>query len=245
MPCQPPSSQPAATVAATTWSAAGRGPSPAPTASASSPAPVRWPTAEYAGRKARCGGWGELIGDEGLRLLDRARGHEPVLAHERRPHRARARCTGWCASASASTNDLYLSFAHLGRVRTGATRSRSSRGWCTRPRRPATSRLRQSSCAARANSSPASWRRTVRSAHRRHADAGVAQRRRVRQCPADGGCLPRRPRGVARAARVPRAAVPARGRRRALCGPARRVAAVRARWQALQQTMRNASGACR
>ncbi len=37
---------------------------------------------QYAGREARAGGWGELIGDEGSGVLDRSRRAESVLSHE-------------------------------------------------------------------------------------------------------------------------------------------------------------------
>ncbi len=38
---------------------------------------------QYAGRTARAGGWGEIIGDEGFGLLARSRRHEPLFPHER------------------------------------------------------------------------------------------------------------------------------------------------------------------
>ncbi len=45
---------------------------------------------EYAGRSARCGGWGELFSDEGSAYWIARNGLTLVLAHERRSRRARS-----------------------------------------------------------------------------------------------------------------------------------------------------------
>ena len=144
------------TAAATTWSAAGRARSPVPTASASSRARAPMAYGEYAGRQARCGGWGELIGDEGsaywiaregMNLFSRMSDGRAARGPLHRLVRERSR-----------TDERPLSlFQDLRRRRGPARRLRaSSRGsFTTRPRR-ATPRPRASSRAARRNSWTAS-----------------------------------------------------------------------------------------
>ena len=105
---------------------------------------------EYAGRQARCGGWGELIGDEGsaywiaregMNLFSRMSDGRAARGPLHRPGAGTPRPRERPAPV----------LAHLRRAaRTAATRSRSSRGSCTRPRRSGRCRGRRDLRARRA-----------------------------------------------------------------------------------------------
>ena len=165
---------------------------------------------EYAGRQARCGGWGELIGDEGSAYWIAREGMNLFSRMSDGRVAARPAARAGARAARPRRRSLPLR-AHLRRRRGPARRVRAVRA--ARARGRASRRCRgcaRSSRAARASSSAASSRRTTRSASPAgRGPAGVAQRRRVRQRPGDGGCVPRGPCRGARAVRVPRAAVPA------------------------------------
>ena len=174
---------------------------------------------EFAGRSARCGGWGELIGDEGsaywiaregMNLFSRMsdgrapRGPLHALVRERLGPRGRP---------------LPVLARSTALARTAAAPLRGSRGSCTRPRKPAT-RLRGHLQARRRGTrglrrcSP----QGARAAAGRRA-ARVAQRRRVRQCPHHGVRIPRGTGSCAIRLRLPRTGIPACGRRGAVCRP--------------------------
>ena len=83
-----------------------------------------------------------------LRLLDRARGHESVLAHERRPRRARSAACAGARAAGYRGSISICARTSTARARTSATFSRNLRRSCTRRHRPAMRRRQRSSDAA-------------------------------------------------------------------------------------------------
>ncbi len=140
---------------------------------------------EYAGRQARCGGWGELIGDEGSaywiaregmnlfsRMSDGRVARGPLHRLVREPPRARERPPPLRP--------------HLRRARGPARRLRAVRAARARSRtRPATLEAAAIFVRGARELVDCVARRAPRARRRRDATpAGLAQRRRVRQCAA-------------------------------------------------------------
>ena len=184
-------SRPIATAAATTWSAAGPGSLACADGISVIAGTGSMAYGEYAGRQARCGGWGELIGDEGsaywiaregMNLFSRmsdgraARGPLHGLVRDRLGLANDLFLCSRIYGARADRRDAFAQFARLvhdaaqagdrdGRGHLHARRrANSSTAWSRRTARSASPQMRPCPCRTAAACSTTRLRWSMRSA---------------------------------------------------------------------------------